>query len=74
MSDVSLGTRPRYSLVLDEDVKKPTNETNKMPVRNNILLAYNNYTEDILNASGLNLLSDTFVHHAKVATVDSFSF
>ena len=26
---VSLGTRPRYSLVVDEDVKKPTNEPNK---------------------------------------------
>ena len=29
LSDVSLGTRPRYSLVFDEDVKKPTNQTNK---------------------------------------------
>ena len=26
LSDVSLGTRPRYSLVVDEDVKKPTNQ------------------------------------------------
>ena len=25
LSDLSLGTRPRYSLVVDEDVKKPTN-------------------------------------------------
>ena len=29
MSDVSLGTRPRYSLVVDEDVKKPTKQTNR---------------------------------------------
>ena len=29
LSDVSLLTRPRYSLVVDEDVKKPTNQTNK---------------------------------------------
>ena len=28
-SDFSLGTRPRYSLVVDLDVKKPTNQTNK---------------------------------------------
>ena len=28
-SDVSLGTRPRYCLVVDEDVKKPTNQTDK---------------------------------------------
>ena len=26
LSDVSLGTRPRYSLVADEDVKKPTKQ------------------------------------------------
>ena len=25
LSDFSLGTRPRYSLVVDEDVKKQTN-------------------------------------------------
>ena len=30
LSDVSLGTRPRYSLVVDEDIKKPTNQTNKI--------------------------------------------
>ena len=24
-----LGARPRYGLVIDEDVKKPTNQTNK---------------------------------------------
>ena len=30
MSDVSLGTRPRYSLVVDEDVKKPTYQTNNI--------------------------------------------
>ena len=29
LSGVSLGTRPRYCLVVDEDVKKPTNQTNK---------------------------------------------
>ena len=29
VSDISLGTRPRYSLVVEEDVKKPTNQTNK---------------------------------------------
>ena len=29
LSDVSLVTRPRYCLVVDEDVKKPTNQTNK---------------------------------------------
>ena len=29
VSNVSFGTRPRYSLVVDEDVKKPTNQTNK---------------------------------------------
>ena len=28
LSDVSLGTRPRYSLVADEDIQKPTNQTN----------------------------------------------
>ena len=27
LSDVSLGTRPRYSLVVDEDDKKPNKET-----------------------------------------------
>ena len=31
MSDVSLGTRPRYSLVVDEDVKKPTNQPTNQP-------------------------------------------
>ena len=31
LSDVSLETRPRYSLFVDEDVKKPTNQsTNKI--------------------------------------------
>ena len=30
LSDVSPGTRPRYSLVVHEDVKKPTNQTNKI--------------------------------------------
>ena len=29
LSDASLGTRPRYSLAVDEDVKKPTKQTNK---------------------------------------------
>ena len=29
LSDVSLGTRPRYSLVAEENVKKPTNQPNK---------------------------------------------
>ena len=29
LSDVSLGILPRYSLVVDEDVKKPTNQPNK---------------------------------------------
>ena len=29
LPDVRLGTRPRYSLVVDEDIKKPTNQTNK---------------------------------------------
>ena len=29
LSDVSLGARPRLSLVFDEDVKKPTNQTNR---------------------------------------------
>ena len=28
LSYVSLGTRPRYSLVVDEDVKKPNKQTN----------------------------------------------
>ena len=28
LSDVSLGTRPRYGLVVDEDVKKPNKQTN----------------------------------------------
>ena len=28
--DVSLGTRPRYSQVVDEDVKKPTKQTNNV--------------------------------------------
>ena len=32
LSDVSLGTRPRYSLVVDEDVKKTNKETNTTPV------------------------------------------
>ena len=32
LSDVSLGICPRYSLVVDENVKKPTNQTNK-PVK-----------------------------------------
>ena len=27
LSDVSLETRPRYSLVADEDVEKPTNQS-----------------------------------------------
>ena len=30
LSDVSLGTRPRYSLVADTDVKEPTKQTNKL--------------------------------------------
>ena len=29
MSAVSLGTRPRYSLVVDDDAKKQTNQPNK---------------------------------------------
>ena len=29
LSYVSLGTRPRYSQVVDADVKKPTNQTNR---------------------------------------------
>ena len=29
LSDVCLATRPRYSLVADQDVKKPTNQPNK---------------------------------------------
>ena len=29
LSEVSLGTRPQNSLVIDEDVKKPTNQLNK---------------------------------------------
>ena len=29
LSDISLGTRLRYSLVVDEDVKKPHKQTNK---------------------------------------------
>ena len=29
MSDVSFGTRSRHSLVVDEEFKKPTNQTNK---------------------------------------------
>ena len=28
LSDVSLGTHPRYSVVADEDVKKPIKQTN----------------------------------------------
>ena len=28
LSDVSLWTRPRYSLVVDEDVKKPNKQSN----------------------------------------------
>ena len=32
LSDVSLPTRPQYSLVADEDVKKPTNQTNKADI------------------------------------------
>ena len=28
LSDVSLGTRPLYSLVVDEDIKKPTKQKN----------------------------------------------
>ena len=34
LSDVSLGTRPQYSLVVDKNVKKPTNQTNKLRVLN----------------------------------------
>ena len=29
LSDVSLGTRPRYSLVVDEDVKKPSKQNHR---------------------------------------------
>ena len=29
LSDISIVTRPRYSLVVDEDVKKPTNQPKK---------------------------------------------
>ena len=32
LSDVSLGTHQRYSLVVDEGVKKPTNQANKPKV------------------------------------------
>ena len=31
LSDVSLGTRSRNSLVADQDVKKPTNQANIIP-------------------------------------------
>ena len=27
--DISLGTRPRYDLAVDEDVKKPNKQTNE---------------------------------------------
>ena len=30
LSDVSLGVRPQYSLVVDEDVKEPNKQTNKL--------------------------------------------
>ena len=33
LSDVSLGTRPRYSPVVDKDFKKPTNQTNQPNVK-----------------------------------------
>ena len=36
LSDVSLGTLPRYGLVVDEDVKKPNKKTN--PVLKNLTL------------------------------------
>ena len=32
LADVSLGARPRYSLVVDEDVKKPTKQTDNIRV------------------------------------------
>ena len=41
LSDLSLGTRPRYSLVVDEDVKKPTNQPTNQP--NKVRLSKENY-------------------------------
>ena len=42
LSDVSLGTRPQYSLVADEDDKKPNNETrNYLSVERNKNSGYN---------------------------------
>ena len=38
LSDVSLGTRPRYSLVVGEDVKKPK-QPNKQILMNSLLCA-----------------------------------
>ena len=37
LSDVSLETCPRYSLVVDEDVKKPTKQANKQIVKLHIV-------------------------------------
>ena len=31
LSDVSLGTRPLYSLVIEEDIKKPTSQIHESP-------------------------------------------
>ena len=38
LSDVSLGTRPPYSLVVDEEVKKPTKQANKQSEVSNIII------------------------------------
>ena len=38
MSDVRLGTRPHYSVVIDEDVKKPTNKPSKQTNRAGIIM------------------------------------
>ena len=37
LSDVSLGTPPRYNLVVDEDVKKPTKQTRRQEIINDQL-------------------------------------
>ena len=40
LSDVSLGTRPRYSLVVDEEVKKPTKQPNKLIRTLSVIYSY----------------------------------
>ena len=49
LSDVSLGTRPRYSLVIDEDVKKPNKRNKQTPHTCDLCPYYNVSVRQVFN-------------------------